>query len=162
MVEEIWKDVIGYEKLYQVSNLGRIKSLKYGKERILKGGVNSSLYLSVCFCKYNKQKSMNVHQLVAEAFLNHKIDGHKLVVDHINDDKLDNRLENLQIVTQRFNSYKTQEKYTSQYKGVCWNKKANRWYSRIRLNGKTKYIGSFENENEAGKAYQNKLKEILE
>lgn len=156
-MEEIWKDVKDYEGIYQVSNLGRIKSLKYDKERILKGGVNSGLYLSVCFCKCNKQKSMNVHQLVAEAFLNHKIDGHKLVVDHINDDKLDNRLENLQIVTQRFNSYKTQEKYTSQYKGVYWNKKANRWYSRIRLDGKTKYIGSFENEEQAGKSYNNEL-----
>jgi len=159
-MEEIFKDIPGYEGMYQVSNLGRVKSLKYNKERILKGAVNSGLYLSVCFCKCNKQKSMNVHQLVAVAFLNHTINGHKLVVDHINDNKLDNTLENLQIVTQRENAYKTQGKGTSIYKGVYWNKNHKRWYSRIAINGKEKYLGSFIDELKASEAYQNKLKEI--
>lgn len=75
-MEEIWKDVIGYEGLYQVSNFGRVKSLgnggsknsKFSSERILKQ-LNRNGYFGVCFCKDGKKKIYLVHRLVATAFL---------------------------------------------------------------------------------------------
>lgn len=161
---EIWKDIEGYEGLYQVSNLGRVKSLPrkgVGKnERILKQIDNTGGYLTVTIYLNKKGKIRRVHKLVAEAFLNHKPNGMNLVVDHINDIKIDNRVENLQIVTTRFNAFKTQGKYSSKYKGVNWNNLKNKWQSRILIGGKRKHLGYYDCELKAHLAYQNALKEI--
>jgi hypothetical protein len=159
---EIWKEVPGYEDLYEVSSLGRVKSLsnngdKKEKIRVLRLDIHG--YLSINLSN-KKIKRYKVHQLVAMAFLGHTPCGNKLVVDHINDIKTDNRLENLQIVTIRYNSYKTQYKYASKYKGVSFNKNKKRWIARIQINGKSKYLGMHKTEELASEAYQNKLKEI--
>lgn len=156
MQQEIWKDIPEYDGLYQVSNLGNVKSFFFGKERILKQTSDKKGYLYVAL----KGKKIRVHQLVAIAFLNHKPCGLKYVVDHINDVKFDNRLENLQVVTNRFNIRKTQGSGSSQYKGVHWCKTSSRWISSIRINGKRNRLGSFKNEYDAHLAYQNKLKEL--
>jgi len=168
---EVWKDIPGYEGLYQVSNLGNVKSLpkewvsgkglvKKHNGKILKGGTISSEYITVQLYFNGNRKTYQIHQLVAMAFLNHIPNGHELVIDHINDNKLDNRVENLQIVTARFNCYKTQGKYTSKYKGVSWHKKSNKWVSQITINGMVKHLGLFNCELEASKAYQKALKEL--
>ena len=141
-MEEIWKDIPEYEGLYQVSNLGRIKRITTNK--ILKLTKRGRHYLGATLSKNGAVKTMYIHQLVAIAFLGHIPNGHQLVVDHINDNTNDNRVENLQIVTQRFNACKTQGKYSSKYKGVCWSIKYKKWYSHIRISGKQKHIGSFE------------------
>lgn len=158
MKNEIWKDVIGYEGIYQVSNLGRVKSLKYNKERIFKPALSGRGYSQVNLTKNNKSITRAVHKLVAMAFLNHIPCGMKLVVDHINNNQLDNRVENLHIVTQRENSHKTQSKYSSTYKGV--SKSNTKWISTIYINGKKLYLGRFVNEQEASQAYQNRLATI--
>ena len=165
---EIWKDIPEYEGLYQVSNLGRIKSLPKqwitGKNtlhkhdgKVLKLSKDKSGYLLTKLCKDKVQKTVKAHQLVAMVFLGHKPNKYELVIDHINDNPLDNRVDNLQIVTQRYNSCKTQGKYSSQYKGVYFDKRYNTWCARYKLNGKQKYIGSFKNEYDAHLAYQNTL-----
>lgn len=103
-LKEVWKDILGYEGLYQVSNWGRVKSLNYnrtGNERILKPGLGNRGYYFVNLCKNGKQKSVHIHRLVAEAFLCKIPKG--LVVNHLNQNKQDNRLENLEIVTQKEN-----------------------------------------------------------
>jgi len=167
---EVWKDIPGYDGLYQVSNLGRVYSLPRewvsGKGaiskhegKILKGSTSRG-YRLVQLCINGNMKAYKIHQLVAIAFLNHIPNGYELVIDHINDNKLDNRVENLQIVTQRFNSCKTQGKYTSKYKGVSWHKKSNKWVSQITINGMVKHLGLFNCELEASKAYQKALKEL--
>ena len=158
---EIWKDIKGYEGMYQVSNLGRIKSLKFESEKILKSrrGLNSYCYVNLC--TNGKAKNFLVHQLVAIAFLNHIPCGHKLVVDHINNDKYDNRVDNLQVTTHRYNVYKKQELFSSKYKGVYYHKKNNKWISTIYYNNKSNHLGCFDSEHEAHLAYQNKLKEII-
>jgi len=125
---EIWKDVLNYEGLYQVSNLGRVKSLKRkvrhfsGErlvlERILKGGVNDKGYILVNLGKKGTKKVFAVHKLVAIAFLNHKPCGYKLVVDHIDNNKLNNKLENLQIITQQENVLKSKINFTQHFEGV--------------------------------------------
>jgi hypothetical protein len=160
---EIWKDIPDYEGLYQVSNIGRVrryvKSKKLYKLNILT--IDNRGYYHKGLCKNGSKKIFSVHQLVAKAFLNHKPNGMNLVIDHINDNKLDNRVENLQIVTQRFNARKTQGNYSSNYKGVYWNKNQKKWHSQIRINGEKKYLGRFENEYDAHLAYEKALKELV-
>jgi hypothetical protein len=172
--EEIWKDIPDYEGMYQVSDLGRVKSLKRItivsdvinrplKERILKLMFNSSDYLYVTLTKVGfLKKNYPIHQLVAFVFKNHKPCGHKLVINHINFIKTDNRVVNLEIVINRENCNKKHLKSTSKYTGVSWNKKNNKWASQIMIEGRNKHIGYFRNELEASNAYQNELKKILE
>lgn len=171
-MKEIWKDIPSYEGMYQVSNLGRVKSLsreilKNGKhpfickEKIIKNCLNTGGYYYVGLSKNSKTISRTVHQLMAEAFLNHNPCGMNLIVDHINNNKLDNRVENLQIVTNRFNTSKDIKNKTSKYTGVSWEKRRSKWVVRIRINQKYLHLGYFLNEEDANLAYQNKLKEIL-
>lgn len=101
-MEEIWKDIAGLEGLYQVSTYGRVKSLKYGKERILKQSKNSSGYLTVSLYIEGKTFSKVVHRLVAIAFIPNP--ENKIEVNHIDEDKKNNRLENLNWMTSKENS----------------------------------------------------------
>lgn len=158
-MEEIWKDVPGFDK-YQVSNLGRVKSFKLKQVRILKQRMSSSGYMNVILCKDGKIKGFNVHSLVAIAFLNHIPCRQKLVIDHINDNKLDNNVENLQIVTTRYNVFKTQGKNSSKFKGVSWSKQTKKWRADIFINKKNTFLGYFQKEYDAYLAYQNKLKQL--
>jgi len=159
IMKEIFKDIPNCEGLYQISNFGRVKSLKFNRERILKPAPNNYGYLFVILYCEGKQKNITVHQIMAIVFLNHTPCGHKIVVDHINCDKQDNRLENLQLISQRENSSKDR-KGSSKYTGVCWDKRNNKWLSVIRINGKQKHLGYFNCELEASAAYQSKLKAL--
>ena len=160
---EIWKEVKGYED-YEVSNLGRVKSLarkiyrtngttQTYKERILNLCVNSCGYLTVNISNNLKKKNKKIHQLVAVAFLNHKPCGHKLVVDHIDNNPLNNKLGNLQIITTRENSSKDR-KGLSKHTGVTWFNRDKVWKSQITINGKNKHLGYFKYEEEAAEAYR--------
>lgn len=100
MRTEIWRDIAGYEGLYQVSNLGRVKSLGNGRtcktSRILKFIKTKVGYLYVQLCKDGKRKGFRVNRLVAEAFIPNT-DG-KPEVNHIDEDKANNSVENLEWV----------------------------------------------------------------
>jgi len=107
--EEIWKDIPNYEGLYQVSNLGRIKSLKRKvrskggsfkivKERFLRSWMNRG-YSQVDLSKNNKTKAFSVHRIVMIAFIGES----ELDVNHKNGIKTDNRLENLEYCTKSEN-----------------------------------------------------------
>ena len=164
---EFWIDVEGYEGLYEVSNFGRVKSLdrkssdgRQLKERMLKPIINGYGYLVLNLYKNGKRKSLYIHQLVAMAFLEHTPNGHKIVVDHIDNDKSNNRLENLQLISNRQNTSKDRKGYSSKYVGVAWYEAKSKWISQIMINGKLKYLGLFTNELEAAEAYQSKLNEI--
>lgn len=158
---EVWKNIEGY-KDYQVSNLGNVKSLKYGKERVLKGGINSRGYHCIGLCVNGIQKERTIHQLVAIHFLNHIPSGQELVIDHIDGNKKNNRLDNLQILTNRLNASKgyLNKKTSSQYTGVNWCKVRNKWRSRIYIKGKEKHLGLYEIEIEASIAYQKALSNL--
>ena len=166
MQEEIWKDIPGYENYYQVSNQGNVRSLdRKVWNRLLKGRIlkyfSSNGYKLVVLRSNNKKKTFRVHQLVAIAFLNHKPDGHKVVVDHINNIKTDNNLSNLQLISHRENSSKDRKGY-SKHTGVYWNKIRKKWTSSILVDGKLKHLGCFTSEEEASKYYQDALKAIEE
>ena len=151
---EFWKDVDGYEGHYQVSNLGRVKSIKFGKEIILKEGVDSSGYPLISVYKDGTKKTRTIHQIVAIAFLGHKPNGYSVVVDHVDCNKMNNRLYNLQIISQRDNVTKDLRRGVSKYVGVSWKKQSKKWVASIWINGTKKHIGYFINEIEASNAYQ--------
>lgn len=170
-MNEIWKDIPGWEGLYQVSNLGRVKSLSriilrngihpfLSKEKLLKLSIDNCGYPRVSLFRNSNQSYSQVHQLVAMAFLNHKPSGYKIVVDHINNNRIDNRVENLQIISQRENASKDKKNKTSKYTGVSWHSKHKKWIANIRINGKIKYLGNFITEESAAESYKDKLKEI--
>lgn len=107
-MREIWKDIVGYEGLYSVSNLGRVKSLKrllndgrLWKERILKPETNHG-YLRVRLCDNNGKKHKRVHILVAEAFIPNPND--YPYVNHKDENKSNNRVDNLEWCTAKYNS----------------------------------------------------------
>lgn len=99
--DEIWRDVVGYEGLYQVSNLGRVKSFHRGKEKVLNPTVNSAGYMHLTLCVAGKHTSRTVHSLVAEVFVPNP-DG-KPEINHIDGDKLNNCAWNLEWTTCREN-----------------------------------------------------------
>lgn len=168
---EIWKDIPGYEGLYQCSNFGMVKSIdritkRKGFNVFLKGNTlkpgTDGKYLHVSLYKDKKQISLRNHVLVAITFLNHNMFNRNLVVNHINENKFDNNLLNLEIISQRENVSKAKNKKNtlSKYTGVTFDKRKNKWKSQIRIQNKSIHIGMFNCEYEAHLAYQNKLKSI--
>lgn len=102
-MKEIFKDIKGYEGLYQVSNLGRVRSLNYkhtGKTSILRVWKTKCGYMMVCLCKERK-KYFSVHRLVAEAFIPNPLNLPQ--INHKSEDKTDNRVENLEWMTAKDN-----------------------------------------------------------
>lgn len=100
-MKEIWKDIKDFEGLYQVSNFGRVRSLKFGKERLLKCGGNTGYY-KVELWKNGKKCDKQVHRLVADAFIDNP--NNLECVNHINGIKIDNRVENLEWITCKENT----------------------------------------------------------
>ena len=159
MIEE-WKDIIGYEGLYQISNFGNVKSLKYSKSKFLKGAVNNCGYRQVNLCKNSIVKSFKIHQLVATHFLNHIVNGYEKVINHIDFNRLNNEVSNLEIVSPRENTNKKHLQSSSNSTGVSWHKGRSRWISQIYHTGKLNFLGYFKTESEASNAYQNELLKI--
>jgi len=164
IIIEEFKNIFGYEGLYQVSNLGNVKSLNYNKtkrEKLLSTPVNNNGYCRVNLRNNNISKTFKVHQLVAISFLNHnKNSDVKLIVDHKNGKRNDNRLENLQLISQRYNTSKDKKNKTSKYTGVSWHKSTQKWIVSICINNKSYFLGRFNCELKAALVYQTKLKTL--
>lgn len=168
-----YKKVVGYESLYEVSNTGVVKSLdrtvkhlRYGlmkkKGRILNiNKVNSHGYLKATLTKNSKTKTYSVHRLVAEAFIPNPSNYPQ--VNHINGIKSDNRIENLEWITNRdnVNHYWKSKNKSSKYPGVSFNKNSKKWIANIRTKEGQKYLGLFNTEYEAYKEYKKQLEQIL-
>ena len=99
-MKEIWKDKKDYEGHYQVSNWGRIKSIKFGKERILKQNIRCGYYY-VNLYKNNIKKQYPVHRLVAEAFIDNP--DNLFQVNHKDENKTNNNVDNLEWCTNEYN-----------------------------------------------------------
>lgn len=109
MKKEYWKPVVGYEGLYEVSNWGRVKSIRFGKERILKPFKNKDGYLLVTLSKNGTHKKFQVHRLVSLHFLPNP--DNLPEVNHKDENKLNNNTENLEWCDRKFNiNYGTRNK----------------------------------------------------
>ena len=102
---EIWRDVIGYNGMYQVSNLGHVKTFMFNKGRVLRGSVNQHGYRTVNLRKNGVAKKVFVHRLVAEAFIDNPND--KPFINHIDCNPLNNIVSNLEWCTQAENVHHT-------------------------------------------------------
>lgn len=162
MSKEIWKDIVGYDSykgLYQVSNKGRVKRLcrttSHGlnlKEKILKVQKRGYGYLGVSFHDDKSEKAVYIHRLVALAFINNP--HNYKTVNHIDEDKTNNAVENLEWMTQRSNNnHSANKKSTSKYSGVCWDRRAEKWKAYCRFNRKINHLGYFDLEENAAQAY---------
>ena len=105
---EIWKDIKGYEGKYQVSSLGRIKSLYrwngkafYSREHIIKSYINKNGYVYIALMKNNKNKNCRLHRLVAEAFLDNPNNYND--INHKDGNKENNNINNLEYCTKSYN-----------------------------------------------------------
>lgn len=101
MEEEIWCPIKGYEGLYEVSDKGRVRSLKFGKERILNPHNNSCGYHQVILCKNVEYKAYLVHRLVAQTFIPNP--DNLPQVNHKDEDKENNKVENLEWCSKKYN-----------------------------------------------------------
>lgn len=147
-MEEIWKPVAEYDGIYWVSNLGNVKN-KDGKMKAKvkwEGG-----YLKVFLHKQGKQKGYFVHRLVAAAFLGEA----NAQVNHINNDKADNRVENLEWVSQRENQ---NHRYLHRELPTGVTNKGKKYSVRFRKNGFNHYLGTYDTPEEASEIYQNHLR----
>jgi hypothetical protein len=148
-MEEIWKDIPGYEGSYQVSNLGRVKSLPriisngkcfyLTKEKCIKNIPNTNGYLAVSLYKDKKAKKFMVHQIIYLSFKN-IASNRKYVIDHIDNNKLNNQLNNLQLVTNRYNSIKDKKSKSKEY-DIYLNGKS--YLIRMRINNRKYSIGTY-------------------
>ena len=162
ILNETWMQVDGYAKFY-VSNFGRVKNIENNRMITL---TNIKGY---DVCRLSKTHRPYVHKLVASAFITNP---HGLpVVDHIDGHPSNNHVNNLRWATiQNNNRNRTKHITTtySKYKGVSWDKRRNdkkdktkKWVVHLRYNGRLLYIGSFINEETAGRAYDDKAVELF-
>lgn len=155
-MEEVWKDVEGYEGFYEVSSEGSVR--RVGKP-LRKMNANSSGYYVLSLCKEGKCRSHSVHTLVAIAFKNFTPDGtQRLVVDHDDGNKLNNKADNLVIRTNRENVVKGRRTGNTSLKiGVSLHQ-CGKWISHISIHGrKSLHLGLFGTEEAASVAYQTAL-----
>lgn len=115
-MKEIWKDIQGYEGLYQISNLGRVKSLNFNntrKEKIMKPLLSNNGYLRVSLSNKMKKKKYFIHRLVAQEFIPNP--NNLSEINHINEIKTDNSVKNLEYCTSQYNHDFSQSKSVLQY-----------------------------------------------
>lgn len=96
-MREIWKDIKDFEGVYQISNMGRLRSCRSGSWRVLSQTNSKGNYFSVVLAYGSKKRSARIHRLVYEAFVGNIPSGYH--IHHINHNKQDNNIENLKLVT---------------------------------------------------------------
>jgi len=164
-------DIKGYEWLYKINKRGeilsceKIRPLSFGKprvykEKLLKARVWGNGYRAVVLYKEKKAKVHTIHRLLATHYIDNE--NNKPYVNHIDGDRLNNKLENLEWVTPKENSLKTNfSRGSSKYRGVSLNKQTEKWCAFIQIDGKNKNLGSFDNEKDAYEVYIKKREEVL-
>jgi hypothetical protein len=169
-----WKAVYynGLETNVEVTKCGKVRKIKvdwYGDHFNCKIGEVNFSKLKLTSEGYRqigiqikglKAKQIQLHQLIASAFLNYKFNGHKKVVMHLDDNPLNNNLNNLKIGTHRENMSQARTTKSGLPVGVCFDKQMKKYRSQIYINGKRIFLGLFKTIEEASNTYQNKLKQI--
>jgi hypothetical protein len=150
---EVWKNLAFLEcgENYSVSDMGNVRNDKTGL--IMKHNITHNGYHRIGLQQNGKRKYYYVHKMIGQAFLENP--RNLKTVDHIDRVKGNNTLENLRWAShseQQTNQSK-QKNTSSKYIGVCWKKSSAKWRAHIRIEGKSKHLGYFENEEDAARAY---------
>ena len=155
---EQWNQVSKFPN-YMISSCGRVMNIR--TFRVLKPGMDRKGYLFVILCSNIEMSTMRIHRLVANAFILNLID--LPCVDHKDRNSLNNHISNLRWCSKRQNNQNRskQKNTTSVYKGVCFEKRSNKWLAQIKHNGRSIHIGLFTDESEAAHAYDRKASELF-
>ena len=150
---EFFVTLKGYFDNYEISNLCNLRNKETGK--ILKSALNKNGYLYFSIINKKVKKNKYLHRLMAETFIENPLG--KLEVNHINGNKLDNSVNNLEWATRRENQshYFANNNKTSKFLGVSYFKNTGKWRAYIRLNRKLISLGHYLSENEAYQARVN-------
>jgi hypothetical protein len=157
---EEWRDCVGFEGYYQVSNLGNIRSLdrmvrtnakkptyRQHKGKNLKPRKDAYGYLITCFWVEGKKSTVKIHRLVLDAFIGVEP---RFVCDHLNGVRDDNRLENLRWATVKENNNNRHKcNGASGHVGVRMDKRNGRWQSYITVEGKFMHVAYCETKEQA-------------
>ena len=158
-MNEVWKDILGFEG-YQISNLGNVRSCRYGTRTGLKfkgwrnitssfNGRKSHLIIDLVDSE-GKRKSYQLHRLLYEIFISPIPEGAQ--VEHKDRNGLNNTLDNLRLSTQSQNVMNQKTRKGRKFKGV-YSSKSGKWECRTSFKGKTVYLGVYHTELDAAKAY---------
>ena len=145
---------------YEISNIGNIRNSK--TKKILIQNVSAYGYYVVTLYNENVKSCFKVHRLIAIHFIAHP--DNLQFIDHLNGNRIDNRIENLRwCCSQQNNSnrLKTTKKTSSIYKGVSFDKTKNKWHAYINKDRERQNIGYFDNERDAAIAYNNAAIELF-
>lgn len=157
-MEEIWKDLTNYVDVYEISNFGNIRSLervcnnRLLKAKPLKQSICSAGYKTILLSNNGIKKRYLVHRLVMSCFYGSS----KLTVNHIDGNKLNNHIDNLEYLTQRENSNHYYKNKTHNIRKTS----SNKYRVEIRVNGKVKSFGTHDNIKIAIKERNKQLKQI--
>ena len=139
---EEWRKIKGYGKDYECSSLGRVRSFKRESVVVLTPTQELNGYVSVGLSMDGVQCKILIHTLIAETFLGYERKGHTTVCDHINSDKTDNRLANLQVISNRENVSRSKIN-KSGFTGVRWRADRGKWVAYAQVDGKIRYFGHY-------------------
>lgn len=166
-IQEVYKDIPGYENFYQASKSGKIKSIErevhianqnteIKKEKILKPEMTNYRDLVVRLYNGNSWQNEFVKNLVALTYLDFKLDDSNEVI-HIDSNPVNNSYQNLKIIPKSMAPEKIHYFGGSKYKGVKWNKTMQCWRTNLFIDNITYVIGFYENEEDAALAYKIEL-----
>jgi hypothetical protein len=169
-VLEEWRPVKDYEGLYEVSNLGNVKGLDrkihhwQGGESFITGKIltrhfDGRGYAVVHLSKDNKGKLCKIHLLVWDVFGDKRRDGRKIQVDHIDNNKSNCCIDNLQLLNNKENTSKDRKSKYNNPTGVE-TLPSGKFRSRININGETKHLGCFRTKEEAINKYQETIRSL--
>ena len=151
-LEDMKKDLfidLDKQEITRLSTGNKLKFFLIGKKK------NNQQYYGISF----KKSGLRVHRL----FFYWKYGYLPDLVDHKDRNKLNNNIENLRELTKSENNKNADKRKngaTSKHKGVSWNKNERKWEARLKLNGKYLFLGYFNNEDDAGQAYNDKVRQL--
>lgn len=147
--KEEWKDIVGFEGIYQVSNWGNLKSNKSGKWRILSLKNNKGGYMSVVLLGNNRTRSARMHVLVYESFVGDIPKDKKYQIHHIDGNKMNNNVDNLKLVTVKEHHYLHKDEHSTE--GMNFYNKYIRPRKIVQKDKNGKIIAIYDNSTDAHK-----------